>query len=641
MFKRIFTLSSLLVFGLMPAMAKEFASHAPIRALPVPSTRPLADGPSYFVDAAKGDDGQDGTEQRPWKTVGRAVTQLQPGETVYLRAGTYYETVRIAVSGTPERPIAIRAYPGELVVLDSGYSEFYETPATAWEPVPGGSPDEFRSTKSYAAGGSGGNFGDSMLPFHRYMTFTDLRSSNEFYRPELNNRADDPGGMYCGPGPRRNPETGRIHIRLSHTKLDGLRENGYRGETDPRKLPLVIVGADIALLMEGAKHVRIQDLVVRGAKDVCVRISRGEDVELDGVTLYANSMAIRTDNTHGLRIVRSAVRGHASPWHSRFQHKNRAGSGYLILTGPGDADFEIAHSELTDHHDCITFRSVDGMKIHHCLLDNFNDDGIEPGPKKERGRTYVYQNVLSRILSPFTAHGDKTEPFATEPDSGMYVYRNIIDLRLGTFKNQPDSPDSSGAYLDYPTGLVLHDHGSPTQQNYYVYHNTFVLPQAAYRNYYAFGWGAHTHDSVRRVFNNIFVQVEGSPALNFTAIGPEDDFQADGNLFWAAKHGPEFTGDLFAAFRNSPPFETSKKHYAPGWSSHDLFADPKFTAFGPSPQQPTDFRLQSSSAAIDVGVVIPTKWPDPLRDADQGKPDLGALPLGAAPLTVGIDSRTK
>ena len=38
--------------------------------------------------------------------------------------------------------------------------------------------------------------------------------------------------------------------------------------------------------------------------------------------------------------------------------------------------------------------------------------------------------------------------------------------------------------------------------------------------------------------------------------------------------------------------------------------------------------------AIDAGVDLPGDWPDPLRTKDAGKPDLGALPLGAEPFPV-------
>jgi hypothetical protein len=36
---------------------------------------------------------------------------------------------------------------------------------------------------------------------------------------------------------------------------------------------------------------------------------------------------------------------------------------------------------------------------------------------------------------------------------------------------------------------------------------------------------------------------------------------------------------------------------------------------------------------------IPAEWPDPLRDSDEGQPDIGALPHGAEPWGVGIDGR--
>ena len=44
----------------------------------------------------------------------------------------------------------------------------------------------------------------------------------------------------CGPGVWYDMKTGRIHARLGHTNLAHLGDQNYRGETDPRKLPLVI-----------------------------------------------------------------------------------------------------------------------------------------------------------------------------------------------------------------------------------------------------------------------------------------------------------------------------------------------------------------------------------------------------------------
>jgi hypothetical protein len=131
------------------AADETYASHPPMRPLPQATKRPLAEGPARVVDPAKGDDAADGSRQKPFKTLGHALRQLTPGDTLYLRGGTYYEHVFVTQSGTEDAPITIRAYPGELAVLDGGLREFLESPQTAWEPYKGGAEGEYISTKTY------------------------------------------------------------------------------------------------------------------------------------------------------------------------------------------------------------------------------------------------------------------------------------------------------------------------------------------------------------------------------------------------------------------------------------------------------------------------------------------------------------
>ena len=69
--------------------------------------------------------------------------------------------------------------------------------------------------------------------------------------------------VYCGPGLWYDPASGRIHVRLSHTHLKHMMN--YEGETDPRKVPLVIAAAHaVPLRLDGAQHVRLAGLTVRG-----------------------------------------------------------------------------------------------------------------------------------------------------------------------------------------------------------------------------------------------------------------------------------------------------------------------------------------------------------------------------------------
>jgi len=53
----------------------------------------------YYV-AEDGYDTNPGTLSRPWGTIAKANVTLQPGGTVYIRAGIYRETIRPDRSGT-------------------------------------------------------------------------------------------------------------------------------------------------------------------------------------------------------------------------------------------------------------------------------------------------------------------------------------------------------------------------------------------------------------------------------------------------------------------------------------------------------------------------------------------------------------
>ena len=95
-----------------------------MRPLPQPVKAPLAAGPKLFVDAAKGSDANAGSQAAPWKSLAHATRQLKPGDTLYLRGGTFYEKVALTRSGTTNALITIASFPGELAVIDGGLREF-------------------------------------------------------------------------------------------------------------------------------------------------------------------------------------------------------------------------------------------------------------------------------------------------------------------------------------------------------------------------------------------------------------------------------------------------------------------------------------------------------------------------------------
>lgn len=85
---------------------------------------PFTNVSPYYVDGTSpaASDYNPGTEAQPWKTIQWAAATLQPGDTVYIKAGTYHGDVVPAVSGNSQGWITYSAYPGQerQAVLDQG-----------------------------------------------------------------------------------------------------------------------------------------------------------------------------------------------------------------------------------------------------------------------------------------------------------------------------------------------------------------------------------------------------------------------------------------------------------------------------------------------------------------------------------------
>jgi hypothetical protein len=82
--------------------------------------RPLQFSKTYYVDgsSSSADDAGPGTNERPFRTIGKAAEVLQPGERVVIAEGIYREVVRAPRGGTdPDRMISYEAAEGAKVVV--------------------------------------------------------------------------------------------------------------------------------------------------------------------------------------------------------------------------------------------------------------------------------------------------------------------------------------------------------------------------------------------------------------------------------------------------------------------------------------------------------------------------------------------
>ncbi|HRQ66560.1 MAG TPA: right-handed parallel beta-helix repeat-containing protein [Xanthomonadaceae bacterium] len=72
----------------------------------------------YIAPPPAGNNANPGTLAQPWATLQRAAPVLDPGDIVYVRAGTYAGG-HFTRSGTPAQPILLAAFPGEEPVINA------------------------------------------------------------------------------------------------------------------------------------------------------------------------------------------------------------------------------------------------------------------------------------------------------------------------------------------------------------------------------------------------------------------------------------------------------------------------------------------------------------------------------------------
>ncbi|NUN92181.1 MAG: hypothetical protein HUU04_00195 [Verrucomicrobiae bacterium] len=669
--------------------ARPFLSHEPQRPLPTPSQRPRAEGPARFVDAARGSDANDGSEKAPWKTINHALRQIAAGDTLYLRGGSYFENVYCAVAGAPEKPIILRSFPGEVAIIDGGFPEFQNAPGKAWEPVNDGVEGEYRSTVTYRnIRDVVGLFGDSNVGLQTYWYRMDMQATNELWIPNPKKFVEP---MYCGPGLWYDKQTGRIHARLAHTKLElpesvGHKLVHYQGETDPRKLPLVVAPVDsIPLRVSQAMHVRFQDLVIRGGGYITVKLNFGVDIAFDRCTIYAGTYGIWAKGAGPLKMTNCGVFGMIAPWMFRTENVSYAyspkiyppfigqeaepeipGKGkqekrvvrhisrlptHAVLATEGGFEFEtfyyplnhtwdIAYCEFTDGHDGVYLSGRD-IRFHHNLVDNMQDDAVyvsSPTPYVTDGLS-VYQNLIRQCVAGFGAHA------RGGPGGKIYLYRNVVDMRRNLQFNRPTDKKPQGHIFPGHLAWLVHnpDH-IISMEHIYLYQNTTLTQMGHALNSYTAGMAFHFDpEAERRVFNNLHVFVGGGKQYP-KAWGFQRDaanLVMDGNLHWHSDPDVKIPANYYESSRTHPLSESNKVRYAAGWDAHSVIGDPKFVAFSTNLADRVDLRLRPDSPAVKAGVTLPQEWPDPLRPEGATRPDIGAIPLGGEPLKVGIDGRTE
>jgi len=92
---------------------------------------------TFYLNPASGSDSNNGSQGSPWKTIFKVKTTVNAGDTVNILGGSYTQAQIAGEGGTPSwttsqrlgtanNPITIQANPGDTVIIDGGFSSYFQ-----------------------------------------------------------------------------------------------------------------------------------------------------------------------------------------------------------------------------------------------------------------------------------------------------------------------------------------------------------------------------------------------------------------------------------------------------------------------------------------------------------------------------------
>lgn len=535
-------------------------------------------GRNYYVSPA-GDDANPGTKEKPFRTLGHAAKQAQPGDGVLALSGTYPEgDLFTRLQGLAEKPIVFAAAPDAKPILDS--STAIPKNSGAWKDVGDG---VFASAVAYPVCQPGYLARDGLRMF-RCNSLAELKLDKDkigraWYHDEKT------GKLYVRPGPKLDANQGAYN----------LARHVY------------------ALHLDGSKHVVVRGFTMRYYGNVAVRLSGGAQGCMIVDNIIHNvpgGFFLKNETTRDNAIWRNEIfePGLADfPW-GAIKESGYPRQGLYYAAGRGTS---VCYNKIHGWFDCVcpeSWRNPDKLELNRDgdvmfnELYNAGDDAIEADGGGVNLR--LHGNRIRNCLAALSLAPVERGP--------VYVTRNDATFRGLMFKLNITGCTSLGwTYCYHNSGYcqtIGEDGGTaisfpPTIpcENKVFRNNAIICNEWAVRG----GRTGFTLDG------NCYWHVPGKPPRKF---------QWDKKSYTTIDAFRKATGQeklglyadpLFAATPDLGKYASSKEFLASRLADHPLVADTKSG----------DLRLKPGSACRDKGVLIRG-----INEDFAGKaPDIGAF----------------
>ena len=471
---------------------------------------------TLYVDGTNGNDAQSGlTLASAWRTIQHAAAVVNPGDTVLIQPGVYFEQVLLTRTGTAVQPITFRATgPGTIVsganatiragqavwTLESGTPNLYSTPLPA-EPA------------TVLSDG---------VDLFAYVSLAELQSFTFSGTPSV-------------PGPQQGFAfaSGKLYVRLNarygsllpaaHTmKVSPVRAGGYRGDVIVQPsdynwsvqtaAPAYVVIDGFTFESPGYAGVWIHygNVTVRNCRFLGCRTGvRGwaesenlpsatsRDVIVQGCE-FSQYPAFQ-DMIDVVAVAESLTPAEQAAIPAFFWWSRKGGqrTSEIGLTTSAGLRWKILGNYIHDTIDGLSFLAIgwsDQCEVAYNHFERLIDNAIEAEQHSQHLR--VHHNFVRDAYEPFSYQPDAGQPYP----ASTWFYRNVVTLTPettafwkkpilrwtpGCIKIKPPTSGFTSIALDglvffnntlhYPVGNVFTTNSAGTSAGPIKYYNNLVI----------------------------------------------------------------------------------------------------------------------------------------------------------------------